>query len=803
MGTDIPKLPSVPLKKVNMYGANMIKVPDASSVPAIDFHPDRITSSQFGSYIQAASNLNCLGHLFPPSIPVASRLICNIEWLKQFVGISGDYSRTASQSPLISHLCKNEFTTSRFEIEIFSSQSGKPSINSSKSGYGARIQKGKLIQPFGCLVALDEKKFWVIAYTENAPKMLTMVNHVVPSIDNNSILDFGSDIRTIFTAPSPAALQKSLPRGSIQKLYDTMVQKVFELTGYDRVMVYKFHDDDRAEVFGEITKPGLEPYLGLHYPAKDLPQATRFLFMKKNVRMICDCIANHVKVIQDEKVPFDLTRKREKRLGDEWFAIIQVQDSSPSLFDMLVNFLPGCFPSMLTRNQKLENQKLEKNILRIQTLLFDMLLRDAPLGIVSKSPNVMDLVKCLTRDSLHDAVFPGALALAKHIPWEKDDDRKMHPRSSFPTFLKVVMRWSLPWKDYEMDAIYSLQLILRNAFKEAEAKDSDTKEIHMKFNDLKIDGIQELKAVISEIVRLIETAFGLSWHLLSLVEYSFVDKDMTIQKSMMDKFTRIEGEYKIIVQNPKPLIPPIFGTNEFACCRLKSGEAFVNFCVILNNAITSQDSEKMPFGFFLKSGKDVECLLSVSKMLDGESVIMEGTHADYDQKSLLHTSFNCQHQINKITDDTDFDSIMEGYLDLEMVEFELHDVLITSISQVMMKSISKLQQVLVTLLLVLVNAILSGGQLSLATTLTKDCLGETVQLGHLEFRLAHSGGRIAQQLLSQMSGKVAEVPEDGISLFISTKLVRLMNRDVQYLREAKLSTFIITVELEIYDKARE
>ncbi|KAL0301594.1 UNVERIFIED_CONTAM: Phytochrome A [Sesamum radiatum] len=86
-----------------------------------------------------------------------------------------------------------------------------------------------------------------------------------------------------------------------------MVQKVFELTGYDRVMVYKFHDDDGAEVFGEITKPGLEPYLGMHYPAADLPQATRFLFMKKERRMICDCRANHVKVIQDEKVPFDLT----------------------------------------------------------------------------------------------------------------------------------------------------------------------------------------------------------------------------------------------------------------------------------------------------------------------------------------------------------------------------------------------------------------------------------------------------------------------------------------------------------------
>ncbi|KAL0301595.1 UNVERIFIED_CONTAM: Phytochrome A [Sesamum radiatum] len=144
-----------------------------------------------------------------------------------------------------------------------------------------------------------------------------------------------------------------------------------------------------------------------------------------------------------------------------------------------------------------------------------------------------------------------------------------------------------------MDAIYSLQLILRNAFKEAEAKDSDTKEIHMKFNDLKIDGIQELKAVISEIVCLIETAF------VPIVDGGLVNGWNTKNVDLIDL--------------------PV--DEAIACCRLKSGEAFVNFCVIINNAVTSQDSEKMPFGFFLKSGKNVECLLSVSKKLDGMSVV--------------------------------------------------------------------------------------------------------------------------------------------------------------------------------------
>lgn len=54
-----------------------------------------------------------------------------------------------------------------------------------------------------------------------------------------------------------------------------------------------------------------------------------------------------------------------------------------------------------------------------------------------------------------------------------------------------------------------------------------------------------------------------------------------------------------------------------------------------------------------------------------------------------------------------------------------------------------------------------------------------------------------QQVLSQMFGDDADACEEGISLFISRKLVKLMNGDVQYLREAGRSTFIISLELAI------
>ncbi|KAE8726381.1 putative Sugar transporter [Hibiscus syriacus] len=99
------------------------------------------------------------------------------------------------------------------------------------------------------------------------------------------------------------------------------------------------------------------------------------------------------------------------------------------------------------------------------------------------------------------------------------------------------------------------------------------------------------------------------------------------------------------------------------------------------------------------------------------------------------------------------------YVDLEMMEFTLHEVLIASISQVMVKCDGKfiriivndtaedimpetlygdsvgLQQVVGDFLLTSVNFTPQGSQLLLVANLTKDRLGQSVHLAHLELRL--------------------------------------------------------------------
>lgn len=58
-------------------------------------------------------------------------------------------------------------------------------------------------------------------------------------------------------------------------------RQVKTLTGHDRVMIYRFHPDGSGEVVAERARAGLQPFLGLRYPASDIPKQARAL-MERN-----------------------------------------------------------------------------------------------------------------------------------------------------------------------------------------------------------------------------------------------------------------------------------------------------------------------------------------------------------------------------------------------------------------------------------------------------------------------------------------------------------------------------------------
>ena len=60
------------------------------------------------------------------------------------------------------------------------------------------------------------------------------------------------------------------------------------LTGYDRVMIYQFSSDWHGEVIAESRRADLTPYLGLHYPASDIPAQARRLYLINRAPVIAD-----------------------------------------------------------------------------------------------------------------------------------------------------------------------------------------------------------------------------------------------------------------------------------------------------------------------------------------------------------------------------------------------------------------------------------------------------------------------------------------------------------------------------------
>ncbi|MGX7743073.1 ATP-binding protein [Rhodopseudomonas parapalustris] len=82
-----------------------------------------------------------------------------------------------------------------------------------------------------------------------------------------------------------AALQAT---EGVQAFFDLAVERIRAFTGYDRVMAYRFAEDGSGQVIAEARRDDLEPYLGLHYPATDIPAPARRLFALSWVRHLPD-----------------------------------------------------------------------------------------------------------------------------------------------------------------------------------------------------------------------------------------------------------------------------------------------------------------------------------------------------------------------------------------------------------------------------------------------------------------------------------------------------------------------------------
>lgn len=100
-----------------------------------------------------------------------------------------------------------------------------------------------------------------------------------------------------FLQKSDRTVQKIQAARDVNNLFHETAREIKALTGYDRVMIYKFDEDYNGIVIAEAKEDHLSPFYQLRYPASDIPKQARALFLRNQVRIIVDTQSEPAQII--------------------------------------------------------------------------------------------------------------------------------------------------------------------------------------------------------------------------------------------------------------------------------------------------------------------------------------------------------------------------------------------------------------------------------------------------------------------------------------------------------------------------
>ncbi len=168
----------------------------------------------------------------------------------------------------------------------------------------------------------------------------------IPHISGeNLILDIepvGSEIKSFnFQKQLTTILNNLEASESAIELCEDAAKITKNIFGYDRVMIYKFDEEWNGQVIAEEHADHLESWLGLHYPASDIPKQARELFFKNRVRIISDVNYEPVEItpqfspITDE--PLDLSKSKLRGVSPIHIEYLQNMKVGASLTAALIS----------------------------------------------------------------------------------------------------------------------------------------------------------------------------------------------------------------------------------------------------------------------------------------------------------------------------------------------------------------------------------------------------------------------------------------------------------------------------------
>lgn len=126
-------------------------------------------------------------------------------------------------------------------------------------------------------------------------RMYRQDNGLILELETNTDRDLNQSLR-FYHLTQECARQLTAAQ-TLEEVCKIAVKKIRKITRFDRVMLYKFYEDNHGSVIAESKREDLESYLGLHYPDIDIPEESRNLFLKHWSRSIVDVNADGIEIV--------------------------------------------------------------------------------------------------------------------------------------------------------------------------------------------------------------------------------------------------------------------------------------------------------------------------------------------------------------------------------------------------------------------------------------------------------------------------------------------------------------------------
>ena len=223
------------------------------------------------------------------------------------------------------------------------------------------------------------------------------------------------------------ASRASREASSLSTLFNEATTGLKALTGFDRVMIYRFAEGHEGEVVAETKADDIDSFLGLWYPASDIPEQARRLYLLNPIRNVVDVDYTPVPVVPvinpDSNRPADMTFtglrsvspihcEYLKNMGvtasmsvsivldGKLWGLVACHHRSPHMVTYEVRksctFVAQVLSSEISRREVLEESGYQTRATATQAKFLELMAASANplLGLISSSPTLLDLIPC-------------------------------------------------------------------------------------------------------------------------------------------------------------------------------------------------------------------------------------------------------------------------------------------------------------------------------------------------------------------------------------------------------------------------